>query len=79
MAKDWGESFAAFVKSPLGVELIRSLKEDLHQSLVEDAEKSDTQDVAYGLIKEARGVIKSIEHLQFRAVVPKGKGGEGVK
>ena len=66
--QDFSEAFKSFLDSPLGKEAIRTLKEDLHNSLVEGAEKADSQETAYGLIKEARGVIKSIEHLQFRSI-----------
>lgn len=76
---DHSEAFASFLKSPLGIELVRTLQEDLHDNLVKEAENAKTQESAYGLLKQASGVIKVIEHLQFRSVIPKGKGGEGVK
>ena len=63
--------FQSFIKTPLGQELVRSLKEDLHDRLIEDAQGSDIAEKAYGLLKEASGVIKSIDHLSFLgAVVP---------
>jgi hypothetical protein len=77
MDKDWAEAFKALLDSDLGKELVRTLKKDLHQNLIDEAEKSVSQETAFGLIKEARGVIKTIEHLQFRAVVAKDKGGKG--
>lgn len=66
---DWSSQFQSFFKSPLGVELLRSLREDLHDNIVKDAQTSKTMDEAYGLIKEAGGVIKSIEHMMFLSAV----------
>lgn len=57
--------FKSFVKTPLGQELIRSLREDLHDNLIAEAQSADTSEKAYGLLKEASGVIKSIDHLNF--------------
>lgn len=70
---DWSEQFNSLLKSPVGRELIRVLKEDLHGSLIDDAEKADTQEKAYGLLKEASGVILAVGHLQSKGVVPKNK------
>lgn len=69
--EDWSNQFNSLMTSPLGKELVRTLKEDLHASIIEDAEKAKTQESAYGLLKQASGVIKTIEHLQFLAVVSK--------
>lgn len=76
---DWSEQFKALLLSPLGEELVRTLKEDLRASVLEDAEKANSSENAFGLLKEARGVIRSIEHLQFRAdtgqrITPKDEG-----
>ena len=71
---DWAEQLQSFLKTPLGKEILRSLKEDLHDTLTVQAEQATSQEVAYGLIKEARGVIKSIDHLQSLAVVLRDKG-----
>lgn len=74
MDNDWAEQLQSFLKTPLGREIIRSLKEDLHDNIIDEAEKAKSQEVAYGLIKEARGVIKSIDHLSSMAVVLRDKG-----
>lgn len=54
-----------FLNTAEGKEALRSLKENLHDNLVRDAERENTPDSAFGLLKEASGVIKSIEHLVF--------------
>lgn len=64
---DWSKEFAGFLNSPLGKELIRTLKEDLHDTKVREAQNATTAESAYGLLKESAGVIKAIEHLQFRS------------
>ena len=74
MDNDWAEQLQSFLKTPLGREIIRSLREDLHDNIIDEAEKAKSQEVAYGLIKEARGVIKSIDHLSSMAVVLRDKG-----
>lgn len=74
MDKDWAEDFKSFINSPLGKELLRSLREDLHDNLISQAEMANSQESAYGLLKEARGVIKSIDHLQSLGVVLRDKG-----
>jgi outer membrane biogenesis lipoprotein LolB len=68
---DWSQQFHDFLASPLGRELIRVLQEDLHTSLITDAEKADSQEKAYGLLKQASGVMLSVSHLKSKAVVPK--------
>jgi hypothetical protein len=73
---DWAPQFKSLLSSPLGAELLRTLREDLHDNLVGDAEDSETQESAFGLLKQAGGVIKAIEHLQFRAVAPTDEGGK---
>ena len=74
MDNNWAEQLTSFLKTPLGKELVRSLKEDLHENIIDEAEKAKSQEVAYGLIKEARGVIKSIDHMTMLAVVARDKG-----
>lgn len=69
--EDWSNQFESLFKTPLGQELLRTLKEDLHASIIEDAEAAQTQESAFGLLKEASGVIKALEHLRFRSVVPR--------
>lgn len=70
---DWSERFKSLLESDLGKEMVRALKEELHDNIVKDAQNADTQEKAFGLLKEASGVIKALEHLQFRsAVAPKG-------
>lgn len=74
---DWSRQIKDLLSSPLGVEVVRTLKEDLHRRIVEDAEKAMTQETAYGLLKEARGVIRGIEHLQSIAgLSPTDEGGK---
>lgn len=43
---------------------------------MDNATSAKTQEAAYGLLKEASGVIKAIEHLMFLSVVPKDEGGK---
>lgn len=64
----------SFLESALGKELIRSLREDLHDNLIEQAQDAKTPNEAYGLLKEASGVIKSIEHMMFLSVIPREEG-----
>jgi hypothetical protein len=74
MDNNWAEQLTSFLKTPLGKELVRSLKEDLHDNLIKQAETANSQELAYGLIKEAGGVIKSIDHMTMLAVVARDKG-----
>ena len=75
--QDWSSQFNGLFSSPLGEELIRTLTEDLHDNIVRDAQKSvGSQEKAFGLLNQAGGVIKAIEHLQFLSVVPKDEGSE---
>lgn len=53
---------------------MRSLKEDLHESIIRDAQSAETQDVAFGLLKEASGVMLAMEHMMFLASVPIAEG-----
>lgn len=76
MQDDFSQAFKGLVNSKLGEELIKEYMK-LHASLIDDAEKAETQETAFGLLKEARGVIKTIEHLQFLAVAPKDESGKG--
>lgn len=71
---DWSNEFNSLFNSALGKELIRSLKEDLHDTIVRDAQNAKTSDAAFGLLKESSGVIKSIEHLMFLSAVTKDEG-----
>lgn len=71
---DLSEQFKSLMSSKLGEELVRSLREDLHDSIIRDAQKATSQETAYGLLKEASGVIKSIEHLMFLAVTSSNEG-----
>lgn len=76
MSDDWSNQFNSLLSSPLGKELLRTLSEDLRMSIIDDAQAAKTQETAFGLLKEARGVIRCIEHLKFLAVVPKDEGGK---
>lgn len=69
----WSEQYESLFSSPLGKELLREL-DTLKQRLQDDASAASTSESAFGLLREAGGVIKAIEHLQFLAVVPKGEG-----
>ncbi len=74
---DQTEQFKSFFESPLGRELKRALKEDLHDNLIKEAQKALTAEEAYGLLKEAGGVIKAMEHMDFlssSAFIPRDKG-----
>lgn len=71
---NWASNFKSLLESDLGKELVRTLREDLYASIIEDASKADSQEKAYGLLKQASGVIKVIDHLQFRSVTPKDEG-----
>ena len=73
---DFSPQFKSLLSSPLGAELLRALREDVHDNLVEKAEVSNSQESAFGLLKQASGVIKAIEHLQFLAVAPTDEGGK---
>jgi hypothetical protein len=68
--EDWSGDFNGLFNSALGKELIRSLKEDKHDSIIREAERAQTSDEAYGLIKEASGVMLAIEHMMFLSTVP---------
>jgi len=68
--EDWSNDFNGLFNSALGKELLRSLKEDKHDSLIREAERATSADSAYGLIKEASGVMLAIEHMMFLSTVP---------
>lgn len=75
---DWSQEFNGLLSSALGKELMRSLKEDLHGSLIKKAQGAKTQDEAYGLLKEASGVMLAMEHMMFlSATVPITEGSKG--
>ena len=63
----YNEEIKGFLDSAQGQEMMRSLREDLHNNLIREALKENTPDTAFGLIKEASGVIKSMEHMMFLA------------
>ena len=75
---DWAKQFNSLLSSPLGKELIKTLN-DRKQQLTDEAAKARTPNDAFGLLKEAGGVIKAIEHLQYRSVVPKDEGSKTQK
>lgn len=74
---DWAQQFKALLSSPLGEELLRGLENDLHKSTIQGAEKAESQEKAFGLLKEASGVMLAVGHLKSRAVVPKEEGSQG--
>lgn len=65
---NWSEDFKAFANSALGKELIRELRENLHDNLIREAQSAKSAETAFGLLKEASGVIKSIDHINFLSV-----------
>lgn len=57
---------------------MRTLKEDLHDGLILDAQNADNADNAFGLLKEASGVIKVMNHLRFLSItLPTDEGSKG--
>lgn len=68
---DWSNEFNSLLNSALGKELMRSLREDLHDTILREAQNAKTSDEAFGLLKETSGVIKAIEHLMFLSSVTK--------
>lgn len=64
---DWSKQFDALLKSPLGQELKRTLREDLHDNIIRNAQNAKDMENSYALLKEAGGVIKALEHLEFRS------------
>lgn len=72
-SSSWSDQYKSLFSSPLGKELLGEL-EALKQRLQDDAASAETAEAAFGLLREAGGVIKAIEHLQFLAVVPKDEG-----
>lgn len=75
MAADWSKQFEALLSSPLGKELIAQLN-TRKQQLQDEAANAKSAEAAFALLKEAGGVIKAIEHLQFLSVVPKDEGSQ---
>lgn len=76
---DWSNQFKSLLSSPLGAELVRTLTEDLHDSIIQDAERATTQETAFGLLREARGVIRVVEHLNSIAALASTDEGGKVK
>lgn len=73
---DWSLQFKSLLSSPLGGELINQLN-IRKQQLQDDAANAKSAESAFALLKEAGGVIKAIEHLQFLATVaPTDEGGK---
>jgi len=70
---NWSSQFNNLFSSPLGKELLNELN-ILKQRLQDDASSAETAESAFGLLREAGGVIKTIEHLQFLSVVPTDEG-----
>ena len=67
---DYSPQVKSFLNSAMGKEMMRSLKEDLHDTLILNAQEADDPNTAYGLLKEASGVIKVMNHIRFLASVP---------
>lgn len=70
---DWSQQFNSLLSSPLGKELMSQLNIRKGQ-LFDDAAVAQSQEVAFGLLKEASGVKLAIEHLMFLSVVPTDEG-----
>ena len=64
----YSDEIKGFLESAQGKEMIRSIREDLYLNLLQEAGREKTADTAFGLIKEASGVIKTIEHMMFLTV-----------
>lgn len=84
MNDDWSQQFKDLLSSPLGAELIRTLREDVHNTLLDKAEGDNTpEDERLRLLNNASGVTKAIAHLNFRSdtgqreqVTPTDEGGK---
>jgi hypothetical protein len=70
---NWSSEYKSLFSSPLGKHLLNELA-IVKQRLQDDASEAQTAENAFGLLREAGGVIKAIDHLQFLAVVPKDEG-----
>ena len=66
--QDRKEQYEAFMKSEFGIYIIKTLGE-ISDALLHEAAQKNTADEAYGLIKEAGGVIKAIEHFKTGSVL----------
>lgn len=74
---DYSKEIKALLNSAIGKEIERTIIEDLQMSIIEDAQKADTQETAFGLLKESRGVIRVIEHLRsIASLAPKDEGSQ---
>ncbi len=67
-SQDWSKEFKTLLSSPLGKELLAELTK-LKQRLQDEAAEADGAETAFGLLREAGGVIKAIEHLMFLSAV----------
>lgn len=74
---EWADNYKSLLDSEFGKELIRTLEEDLRASLLDNAQRANDMETAYGFTKEASGVTKVIDHLRGRAVIPRVEGGKG--
>lgn len=75
---DFAKQYQSLLSSPLGVDMLAELRKE-HDSSVEKAERSTDPNTAFGLLKEASGVIKAIDHLHFLAhIAPKDEGNKGL-
>ena len=68
---DWAPQFDAWLASPLGKEFVNSLGQ-LRQSKLQEAENNSSE----SLLNQAYGIRLALEHLQFRAILPKDEGNE---
>lgn len=60
---DFSEEYKALWASPFGSDILRTLDE-LHSSMITDAEKADSLERGYGLLKQASGVMLAVSHLK---------------
>lgn len=77
MDHDWSGEFNTLLSSPLGKELQSSLNARRGQLLGEAEEALDSEQK--NLLNQAKGVRLALEHLQFRAILPKDEGSKASK
>jgi len=72
---DFTEEYRCLWGSGLGKDILRALDE-LHSSIITDAQAAETAEKGYGLLKEASGVMLAVSHLKGKGatVVPKHPG-----
>lgn len=74
---DWAPEFNGLLSSPLGKELIKTLGDRRDVLLLEAENATSTEQI--NLLNQAKGVRLALEHLQFRANLPKAEGSKASK